>query len=70
MLRDTYAICFLQAGGTLVALQKQLGIADLISVKRYQHFCEQQSREQKAQASSERSFSTRSSRRGTRKRLQ
>lgn len=42
MLRDTYAVRFLQAGGTLATLQKQLGIADLVSVKRYEHFCEQQ----------------------------
>ncbi|GHO65428.1 hypothetical protein KSC_043200 [Ktedonobacter sp. SOSP1-52] len=42
MLRDTYAIRFLQAGGTLAALQQQLGIADRVSVKRYEHFCEQQ----------------------------
>ena len=41
MLRDTYAIRFLQAGGTLAALQEQLGIVDLVSVKRYEHFCEQ-----------------------------
>ena len=42
MLRDTYAIRFLQAGGELAVLQKQLGVAGLASVKRYQHFCEQQ----------------------------
>ena len=41
MLRDTYAIRFLQAGGELAALQEQLGVASLASVKRYQHFCEQ-----------------------------
>ena len=37
-LRDTYAIRFLLAGGKLAALQEQLGVADLASVKRYQHF--------------------------------
>ncbi|HET8844441.1 MAG TPA: tyrosine-type recombinase/integrase [Ktedonobacteraceae bacterium] len=41
MLRDTYAIRFLQTGGTLAALQQQLGIAHRVSVKRYQSFCEQ-----------------------------
>jgi len=45
MLRDTYAIRFLQAGGELAALQQQLGVAGLASVKRYQHFCEQQKEE-------------------------
>jgi site-specific recombinase XerD len=42
MLRDTYAIRFLQAGGELAALQ-QLGVTGLASVKRYQHCCEQRS---------------------------
>jgi site-specific recombinase XerD len=46
MLRDTYAIRFLQAGGELAALQEQLGVAGLVSVKRYQHYCEQRSQEQ------------------------
>ncbi len=36
MLRDTYAIRFLQAGGGLAALREQLGVAALASVKRYQ----------------------------------
>jgi site-specific recombinase XerD len=70
LLRDTYAIRFLQAGGTLAALQKQLGVADLVSLKRYQHFCEQRSQEREAQKYSERSLPTRPSRRGTRKCLQ
>ncbi len=33
MLRDTYAIRFLRAGGELAALQEQLGVADLASVQ-------------------------------------
>ena len=37
MLRDTYAIRFLQTGGRLAALREQLGVAELASVKRYQH---------------------------------
>ncbi len=45
MLRDTYAIRFLQAGGELEDVRKQLGVADLASVKRYQHFCEQRKEE-------------------------
>ena len=45
MLRDTYAIRFLQAGGRLAALREQLGVADLASVKRYQHFCERRKEE-------------------------
>jgi site-specific recombinase XerD len=53
MLRDTYAIRFLQAGGELSLLQEQLGLADLTSVRRYQRFCDEQRREeQRAQASS------------------
>jgi len=65
MLRDTYAIRFLQAGGELTALQEQLGVADLVSVKRYQHFCdEQRRRERSAQQGSEESLFTRHSRRG------
>jgi site-specific recombinase XerD len=40
MLSDTYAIRFVQTGGELAALQKQLGVADIVSVKRYQYFCE------------------------------
>jgi len=50
MLRDTYAIRFLQAGGELAALQEQLGVACLASVKRYQHFCERRKEEREAQA--------------------
>ncbi len=38
MLRDTYAIRFLQAGAVLAAVRDQLGVACLASVKRYQHF--------------------------------
>ena len=49
MLRDTYAIRFLQAGGGPAALQEQLGVADLVSVKRYQHFYKQQSQEREVQ---------------------
>jgi site-specific recombinase XerD len=41
MLRDTYAIRFVQAGGGLAALREQLGVAALASVKRYQHCCRQ-----------------------------
>jgi site-specific recombinase XerD len=48
MLRDTYAIRFLQAGGELAVLQKQLGVADIVSVKRYQHFCQQRKEEREA----------------------
>ena len=62
MLRDTYAIRFLQAGGELAALQEQLGVACLASVKRYQHFCEQRKEEREAQACPEESMSTRQSR--------
>lgn len=50
MLRDTYAIRFLQAGGELAALQKQLGVACFASVKRYQRFCELREEEREAQA--------------------
>jgi site-specific recombinase XerD len=50
MLRDTYAIRFLQAGGELAALQEQLGVACLASVKRYQRFCELRKEEREAQA--------------------
>jgi len=59
MLRDTYAIRFLQAGGGLTALREQLGVACLSSVKRYQHFCEQRKEEREAQACPEGSMSTR-----------
>jgi len=68
MLRDTYAIRFLRAGGELAALQKQLGVADLASVKRYQHFCEQRRQEQEIQACSEESVFTQQSRRDKSKR--
>jgi site-specific recombinase XerD len=68
MLRDTYAIRFLQAGEKLAVLQKQLGVADLVSVKRYQRFCEQRSEEREAQACSEASLSTQPSRGGKRRR--
>jgi site-specific recombinase XerD len=57
MLRDTYAIRFVQAGGGLAALQEQLGVAGLASVRRYQRFCDEQE-------SSEESLFTRHSRRG------
>ncbi|HEX6484783.1 MAG TPA: tyrosine-type recombinase/integrase, partial [Ktedonobacteraceae bacterium] len=70
MLRDTYAIRFLQAGGALVALQEQLGVADLASVKRYQHCCEQRGQEREAQEYAVRSLPTQPSRRGKRRRLQ
>jgi integrase/recombinase XerC len=62
MLRDTYAIHFLRAGGELAALQEQLGVADRASVKRYQHFCEQRRQEQEIQACSEGSVFTQQSR--------
>jgi site-specific recombinase XerD len=38
MLRETYAIRFLQAGGRLAVLQEQLGVRDSASVKRYERF--------------------------------
>lgn len=44
MLRDTYAIRFVQAGGDLTELQEQLGVASLASVRRYQRYCDQQKR--------------------------
>jgi site-specific recombinase XerD len=68
MLRDTYAIRFLQAGGGLVALREQLGVAGLASVKRYQDFCERRKEERKAQACPEESLSIRQSHRGNRRR--
>jgi site-specific recombinase XerD len=64
MLRDTYAIRFLQAGGGLAALREQLGVAGVASVNRYQHFCEQRQEEQEAQVCPEESMSTRQSQRG------
>jgi site-specific recombinase XerD len=62
MLHDTYAIRFLRAGGELAALQEQLGVADLASVKRYQPFCKQRRQEQEIQACSEESVFTQQSR--------
>lgn len=51
MLRDTYAIRFLQTGGDLRLLQEQLGLAGSASMQRYQHFCdEQQHREARVHA--------------------
>ena len=67
-LRDTYAIRFLLAGGKLTVLQEQLGVADLASVKRYQHFCEQRRQEQEIQACSEKSAFMQQSRRDKSKR--
>ncbi len=64
LLRDTYAIRFLQAGGELSALQEQLGVAGLVSVRRYQQVCEQRSQEREAQRGSEKSGFMRQSRRG------
>ena len=70
MLRDTYAISFMQAGGGPAALQEQLGVAALASVKRYQHCCEQHKEERVAQACPEESMPTRQSQKGKRKRRQ
>ena len=70
MLRDTYAISFMQAGGGPAALQEQLGVAALASVKRYQHCCEQHKEEREAQACPEESMPTRQSQKGKRKRRQ
>lgn len=39
MLRDTFAVRYVQAGGNLRALQEQLGLEDAVSVKRYEQFC-------------------------------
>src|SRR5215472_6288993 len=58
MLRDTYAMRFVQAGGGPAALQEQLGVAALASVKRYQE-CGQ---EREAQVYTEESVFTRQSR--------
>ncbi len=68
MLRDTYAIRFVQGGGGLAALREQLGVADLASVKRYQHFCEQRKEKRQVQACPEESMPTRQSQRGKRRR--
>jgi site-specific recombinase XerD len=38
ILRETYAIRFLLAGGRLAVLQEQLGVRDSASVKRYERF--------------------------------
>ena len=57
MLRDPSAIHFLQAGGELTALQKQLGVVCLSSVKRYQLFCEQRSPERGTNRMQNRLFS-------------
>src|SRR5438067_7341976 len=70
MLRDTYAIRFLQAGGGLAALREQLGVACLASVKRYQHCCEQRKEQRQAQACPGESMPTQQSRRGKRRRRQ
>jgi site-specific recombinase XerD len=63
MLRDTYAIRFLQAGGELEALREHLGVTCLSSVKRYQHCCEQRKEERQTQAYQDESKSTRQSQR-------
>lgn len=69
MLRDTYAIRFLQAGGELPVLQEQLGLADPASVRRYQRFYDEQRRaEPEAQASSEQAVPPRSARQSKGKR--
>jgi site-specific recombinase XerD len=70
MLRDTYAIRFVQEGGGLSALREQLGVAALASVKRYQHCCQQRKEEREAQACPEGSMPTRQSQKGKRKRRQ
>lgn len=41
VLRDTFAVRFLQAGGNRDSLRERLGLDDLASVKRYQRFHEQ-----------------------------
>lgn len=69
MLRDTYAIRFLQAGGDLHVLQEQLRLADPASVRRYQRFCDGQRREeQRARACPEEAMPTRPARQGKSKR--
>ena len=40
MLRDTFAVRYLQNGGHLETLQEMLGLNELASVKRYQRFSE------------------------------
>jgi integrase/recombinase XerD len=69
MLRDTYAIRFLQAGGELPVLQDQLGLADPASVRRYQRFCDEQRKaEPGAWASFEQAIPPRSARQSKGKR--
>ncbi len=51
MLRDTFAVCYLQAGGDLGTLQEWLGLEDPVSVNRYQHLNEQLSEKYKLQES-------------------
>lgn len=71
MLRDTYAIRFLQTGGEPHDLQEQLGVAGLASVRRYQRFCDKQCRrERSAQEPSEGSLFTRHSSQGKSKHRQ
>jgi site-specific recombinase XerD len=70
MLRDTYAIRFLHAGGCLVTLREHLGVTCLSCVKRYQHFCEQRQEERQAQAYQDESIPTRQSQRSKRRRCQ
>jgi site-specific recombinase XerD len=50
MLRETYAIRFVQAGGGLTALREQLGVAGLASVKRYRRCCERRKEQREARA--------------------
>jgi site-specific recombinase XerD len=40
MVRDTFAVRYLQNGGHLETLQEMLGLNELASVKRYQRFSE------------------------------
>jgi site-specific recombinase XerD len=70
MLRDTYAIRFLQAGGGQAALREQLGVAALASVKLYQRFSEQRKEEREVRVRPEESMPTRQSQRGKRRRRQ
>ena len=49
LLRDTFAVRFLQAGGDQEALQEQPGFDDPISVKRYHRLSEQLREEDKHQ---------------------
>jgi site-specific recombinase XerD len=41
MLRETFAVRYLQAGGNPLTLQKLLGRVDLATIKRYHHLSEQ-----------------------------